>query len=87
MKHLGKKDNMYPSCCDESKEEPKVRYPSVSLPISLFDPKELILNNEFEFTFKGRIERLDDEEYGYGVGVELTEGEAKSVGSIKTIVE
>ena len=73
MKNLGKKDRMYPSMAEDQKE-PEVRYPSVRLPLSLFD-KKLSLDDEVTLSLKGRVTALENE-YSEEATIELKEGES-----------
>ncbi len=78
MKSLGIKmkseGDLYPSMTGSP--ENKVRYPSVSLPLSLLD-KDMDLGEEVTLTLKGKITRVEKSKWAEEFSVDLTEGEAQ----------
>lgn len=74
MKNLGTKDEMYPTVV-ENKEEPEIRYPSVTLPLSLLEDNNVELGDKVTLTLKGKVERIEKSKYSKDFSVELKEGE------------
>ena len=75
MKDLGEKlkDTMYDSLSMPNSE--KVRYPEISLPLSVIEGLNLKVNDEVTVSLKGRISGMEDTKWSKRVTIEATQGE------------
>lgn len=80
MKDLGTKEKqLYESMAASPKME-KVRYPSVDLPISIIDGKNVDVDDTVTITLKGVVTGLEKSKWRKTVTIELKEGEIAEAG-------
>jgi len=75
MENLGKKEPQLYDNPASPKEKERIRYPSISLPISIVKNEGADLETEVTLTLKGKISALEKNEWRQEVTIEVHEGE------------
>ena len=77
MKPLGimQKDTMYDS--PAMPDTNKIRYPEITLPLSVIAGMDIKVNDTVKVTLEGRISRTENTKYAQGVTVEAYLGDVK----------
>lgn len=85
MKSLGEKDkNIYDSPTSPEAQKNKIRYPEVSLPLSVVEGLGLDLDDEVEIKLKGRVCGIENTKWSQRITFEAKEGEVAKTEAAKS---